>query len=88
MLDTKEKPVEGKVTEPAKVWQNRLLTTKRYRSLNDGLIYEPGDVCKCLGRWPSKDIAETMIAKFAREPKHVLATGFAEYLGAFPVTAP
>lgn len=88
MLDTKEKPVEGKVTEPAKQWRNW------WKALEDGCIVEEtrerlktGALVCSAGVYPSKEVAEQKAADgLAYLQKRYGRTNHCEYLGAFPVT--
>lgn len=83
MLDTKEKPVEGKVTEPSRQWRNRFRHLAPVPFVN-GVTLGTGDHWG-FNIFPSKDAAETRAAQWiATQPSPL--RGDVEYLGAFPVT--
>lgn len=85
MLDTKEKPVEGKVTEPSKRWVNR------YKALIDGYTtitrryVKAGDCYNAVRQWPTKDVAETRAQSVMAATHRRFGRAIIEYLGAFEV---
>jgi len=87
MLDTKEKPVEGKVTEPSRQWLN-WYETDNDGPLGDGRFVRKGDRYPSpLTPYPSKEIAEQKSAE--HQAAHLRRWGVLNgtYLGAFPVEA-
>lgn len=83
MLDTIEKPVEGKVTEPSRAWEN--VFTSDVTCLDvDGKLVRDGSVMHDPRLWPTHEIA----CEKAREAVAECAANRTPvtWLGAFPVT--
>lgn len=75
--------VEERTEEPAKGWRNRWRALKPLVTA-DGLDLDPGDEVDEKPIFPSREVAEQFAANvLERHPP-----GTAEYVGAFPVSAP
>ena len=80
--DTKRKP-EDKIAEPPKKWRNWYKCTKSFYYASVSRHVSKGEVFSGAKLWPSKDVAETTLARL---PLHLnaVANGLAVYLGAEP----
>ena len=78
-MDTKERPIEEKISKPAGRWRNRWLAHRAGFGARTGVPFAPGEVYWSQFFWPSKEIAEQ---KAIEDQK--MFPGVCSYLGAFP----
>ena len=80
-LNTKDRPIEEKISKPAGRWRNWYLVKAPTTCMLTSVRHKPGETVGGYYTFPSKDLAETAMQN---DGNNAARRGKADYLGAFP----